>query len=570
MSNTVKISKTPVLIIGSGPAGLTLAYKLACCGIKSTIVERRESQSAHPRAHYINTRTNELFHAWGIYQKVRDVGFPEDKMPFSTLALFGGVSDEDRARFSPALVGSTAQDLIEEQIKQLVIMQEMTEIHYATRFVSFVDNGDRVTVTTKSPDGDVQFDARFLAACDGANSEVRDALGFRMIGDPHIGSVINIYLEGRIRAEHKDPEIGMLPVDRDIKGAFLCMEGYERWCLHVHYDPKEENVEDFTMERCRDIVKRAAGIDDNVPFVIKMIRPWRMTALVAEHFRKSNVFLLGDAAHAFPPTGGFGMNSGIGDAHNLAWKLASYLKGNAGEALLESYEAERLPVAALNTAQSFRNNRAQDLAGHTVQPTPESDAQLAEVEKLATQSVISTAAIQTDENERERIEMIEHFAAIGQELGYAYDQSPVIDYDDSKRPQNFIWQYVPNGTPGARAPYLPLKVVHGDEEVSSLSIIESNCGFTLFVNGPSDDWEAAVEAAGFHDIGIMSIGDGGMFAIANGETLEGSYGIEKSGAVLIRPDGHIAYRAKHMPENPADVLLKVMAVVTGKPVHKSR
>jgi putative polyketide hydroxylase len=564
MSNNNDPISTPVLIIGSGPAGLTLAYKLACCGIKSVIIERRENQSAHPRAHYINTRTNELFHAWGIYRKIRDVGFPEAMMPFPMLALFGGVSDEDRARFSPALVGSTAQDLIEAEIKELVVALGMTDIRYSTSFKSFVDHGDKVEVTATTPDGDVTFESRFLAACDGANSEVRNILGFKMIGDSHVGSVINIYLEGRIRPEHRDPEIGMLPVDKDIKGAFLCMEGYERWCLHVHYDPKVESIEDFTMERCRDIVRRAAGIDDSVPFEIKMIRPWRMTAHVAERFRSGNVFLVGDAAHAFPPTGGFGMNSGIGDAHNLAWKLAFYINGDAGNALLDSYEAERLPIAALNTAQSMRNNRAQDLAGHTIEWTDASAAQLAEVEKLATRSVISTAEQQEDEDERERIEMIEHVAAIGQELGYIYDASPIVVDDGITPPQSYIWKYVPNGSPGARAPYLPLKVIHGDEEVSSIGLLESNCGFCLFVNGPSDVWEAAAEAVDSRNIGVISIGDGGMFAIANGETLEESYGIEKGGAALIRPDGHIAYRAKTMPNNPTEALNDAFAIAKGR------
>jgi 2-polyprenyl-6-methoxyphenol hydroxylase-like FAD-dependent oxidoreductase len=522
----------PVIIIGAGPAGLSLALNLARLGMRSIIVEKRPDRGNHPRAHYVNTRTAELFHVWGIERAVVAAGFPVEFLPFSTLALFGGPTDEERDLMAPARVGSCAQDLIEGFMLKALDAFNLCDIRYGMDCISVTDHGGGVEVVVATSEEYVTLTARWCAAADGAGSPVRRALDVKMIGDPDLGSVMNMYFHGRLIPEDAIPSIGVL-------GAFLSMDGKERWCFHCHYDPKVEGPADFDAERAILLIRRAAGLAADVPIAVKSIRPWTMTALVAERMRIGSVFLLGDAAHAFPPTGGFGMNSGIQDGHNLAWKLKAVFDGIGGDILLDSYDAERRPVAFLNTAQSFRNNRTQNLSGNEA-VSPISDATLATIESFATKSVRSSAAEQTDPDERERIEMIEHYASIGQELGFAYDQSPVIIDDGIPRPDVLISKYIPNAAPGARAPHIALE--RNGEILSTICLFDG--AFTLVTAGDGTDWRvAASKLPAAYAVKSVSIGSGQDFESRDIDFMS-LYGIERDGAVLVRPDGHVCFRSK--------------------------
>jgi hypothetical protein len=255
------------------------------------------------------------------------------------------------------------------------------------------------------------------------------------------------------------------------------------------------------------------------------------------------------------------MNSGVQDAHNLAWKLAAVLRGEAGDRLLDSYEAERRPVAFLNTAQSFRNERSMNLSG--LKPEPERAARhatlLSTANQLATASVRSAAEVETDPDEKERLEALEHFSALGQDLGFAYDASPVIIYEKEPGPVQAVHAYTPTAAPGSRAPHIRVRT--GQHEGSLLSLFETS--FTLLVGSEGEAWrEAAQRSDAEPRPGVMAVTSGGE-AEPIGEEFETLYGIGGSGAVLVRPDGHVAFRSFDAVDAESK-LERAMRVATGR------
>jgi putative polyketide hydroxylase len=546
--------ETDVAIVGAGPAGLALGLCLARQGLRSIIVERRAALSTHPRAHYINTRTMELFLQWGIHDEVVARSYPVDKLPFEMLVPLGGLSNEDRRRIAPASVTSCAQDIVEEALFRQLERFPQSSVRWGRTLEDFHDHGEGVTLTVIGSDGPELIRARWLVGADGASSTVRDRLAIEMVGDPDLGSLINVYFVGRLHPAGDTPPLAMQSVSPDVAGAFISMDGDSRWCFHHNYNPNEEQPDDFDAERCTALIRRAAGVDSDHPVDVRSIRPWTMTALVAEQFRVGSVFLVGDAAHAFPPTGGFGMNSGIQDAHNLAWKLVAVSNGTGGAALLDSYEAERQPVAYLNTAQSLRNaHRGSSSA------SPSSYAAL--LEGRATTSVRSAAIDALTPKERGPIEMLEHVAAIGQDIGFSYDRSPVIVPDGRQRPDIQIARYTPNASPGARAPHVPL--AHDGETLSVLALF--NDRFTLLTGPAGVSWRLTAEMLQ-DDLrpNVVRIGPGEEFEPIDADFTD-LYGIDPSGAILVRPDGHVAFRAESSVPNMTEVLTEAINIAFGRP-----
>ncbi len=542
-----------VVVVGAGPTGLTLALCLARRGVRAAVVERRPGPSDHPRAHYVNTRTMELFAQWGVADAVLAHAYPSDHLPFEMLVAAGAPSRAERARLSPASVASCAQDRVEEALLDRLATVGGEPVRWARTLEGFDDHGDRVVARLRGPDGPEVLTGRWLVGADGAGSAVRRALGVDVVGDPDLGSLINIYFDGRITPEGEVPPLATGSSDPEAEGSFISMDGDRRWCFHHWYDPAVERPADFDPERCADLVRRAAGLAGDHPIRVRSIRPWRMTAVVAERMRQGSVFLAGDAAHAFPPTGGIGMNSGIQDAHNLAWKLAAVLSGVGGPGLLDSYEDERLPVAYLNTAQSLRNSR-------DVRPGGGESPYAALIEERASRSVRSVADAAVDRDEQDRLRLLEHGAALGQEIGFAYDRSRVVVADGRPRPDVRMAHYVPNAAPGARAPHLLLR----DERGRTASVLDLfDDAFVLLTGGPGAGWRAAAAALpDAHALRTVVVGPDGSHDPVGADFGE-LYGVTARGAVLVRPDGHVAFRSADLPEDPAAVLAATWRVVRG-------
>jgi putative polyketide hydroxylase len=310
------------------------------------------------------------------------------------------------------------------------------------------------------------------------------------------------------------------------RNVFQKIDVADRWLCQIGYDPKQSRPEDFTPARSAEWIRASVGADLDVD-VLDVI-PWTMSSTVVERWRSGRVFLAGDAAHQLPPSGGFGMNTGVQDAHNLAWKLAWVERGRAREALLDSYETERAPIAAYNAARSLENSEA-----------------VGRIRKLAERG---------DSSETGLAGARRYGNWLGMDLGLHYERGALVpDGTEAPRVDDPVATYAPVARPGHRAPHVELE--DSGRPISSLDLF--NGAFCLLTGRAGADWcEAALE------LGLRAYRVGGDVADPGGEFRE-AYEIDADGAVLVRPDGHVAWRTRagsRAPERELRQLLETLMI----------
>jgi putative polyketide hydroxylase len=553
--------ETEVAIVGGGPVGLSAAALLGSLGVNTTLIERNESTSVHPRGHVVNARTMEIFRSLGCADAVARAGLPPERNTGVTFLsrLSGpdigvlatrGIPERDRAHqsASPCLKSSCPQDVLEPILVETARRFPSVKLLFSTELRDCTLGADNVRLECEQGQGKLTIDARYVIAADGARSFVRERLGIGMTGRGRIGRQLGIYFEADLWSlVEKRPYLLWWIFNAETCGVLIALDGRRRWTYNFAFDPEKQRVEEFTIERCEAIVRAAIGANE-VPLTIRSIQPWRMQARLADRFSDGRVFLAGDAAHPLPPTGGQGMNTGIGDVHNLAWKVSLVLRGCASASLLDSYNEERRPVAKTNIDQSVHN--AMKMADSGLSGMATHDSHIAKM-------LEGPDAAEAERHIQEVIPTLrEHFDYIGQTFGHFY-ASAWIASDGTSPPPFQIEHYEPVARPGHRAPHLWL-----DGPKGRLSTIDltGDGRFVLLTTPEGAEWQAAfadVSAALRIPSRSCRIGRGGDY-VDEGGHFAASYGIGSRGMVLVRPDGYVAARSAHAVPDPKKFLERAL------------
>ena len=417
----------PVLIVGGGPVGLSLAIELARLGVASTLIEARDGTINTPKMNFVNVRSMEFCRRWGLTEAIRRAGHPEDFHPnvlWATAVTGFEIARidlppflEEKTRFfSPEADCLVSQLWFDPILLAHARRQAPITLRHLTRLDSFAETGGRIEArVTDLRSGKAEtLAAAYIVGCDGANSTVREVLGIALRGLDAIQNNFSIFFESRELLEIYAHTLGQarfcsIVGPQGAWGHLTSINWRGLWRFGIQPPPADPAL-------IPQLLRQAVGQD----FEFKLLNSsnWVSRKLVADAFRKGRAFLAGDAAHQLNPTGGFGMNTGVGDAMDLAWKLAGQLGSWAGPALIESYEIERRPIAVRNVEEATRN--LQRLRGFTPGPAIDRDDEDGRRERAAFKQSLFDADI------------MRHHDTDGIALGYRYDPSPIICPDENR------------------------------------------------------------------------------------------------------------------------------------------
>jgi 2-polyprenyl-6-methoxyphenol hydroxylase-like FAD-dependent oxidoreductase len=532
---------------------LTCALLLARLGIRARLVERRAAPQSAPAAHVVNARTFEIFRAAGvdmgaIARACKDPVDAGQVRWVTTLAgrELGCLPFERQGRevldVTPTPLRNLSQHRLEPILRDELRRWAGRDIAYGHEWEAAEQDGEGVTSRLRDRVSGAAYEvrSRWLVAADGAGSPVRKQLGIEPVGPDRLQSFVMIHFEANLRGlvGHR-PAVLYWTTAAGATGTFVAHDIDSTWVYMHPWDPDRESAGDYPEPVCADIVRRAIGTDA-YPFTIRTIRTWTMTAQVAEHYRDGRVFLIGDAAHRFPPTGGLGLNTGVQDAHNLAWKIGAVEAGWASATLLDSYDVERRPIAQRNAEVSlhnaFRLGEVYQALG-SPHADPRSGNGTATLPGNAVRSAIANQA--------------EHFDMLGLQLGFAYGAGALVGDDMPAAPASSVREYVPSAAAGARVPHAWVR--RAGMCLSSLDLFAYD-RFTLLAGPCGHAWQDAV--SGRVPIDCVALGRDVDDASGRWQQL---LGVAVDGAVLVRPDQHVAWRAPRAVADCRGELGRVLA-----------
>ena len=520
----------PVLIVGGGLVGLSTAMFLARHGIPSLTIERLRDASPVPRAAHFHMRTLELFRACGIEEEVKAQSLKEFE-PEGAVAAFDSLAGKQIAAFVPSLnegvaAVSPSRRLFITQPGLEPILRRRAEragalVEHGTELIGIDQDDDGVTATVRDTDtGSVRrLRTRYLVGADGGHSTVRDLLKITFDGRGVFSNSITIYFEAdvaplmvgrKVSVQYiLNPQLsGFFRLDKEQRSGFLCVN-----TVGDTSKPEAGNAAaDISEPRLIQLVQAGIGTPE-IAVKITGVARWRSVSDVARHYQLGRVFLAGDAAHVMPPNGGFGGNTGIHDAHNLAWKLAYVLNRMAGPGLLATYEAERRPVGKFTVEQAYSRY----------------------VTRSATYLGVKD------------YEPVVHDFDI--EVGYLYHSPAILSEPGDIKLHELPSESV--GRPGSRAPHLWIE--RECRRISTLDLFGTN--FTLLAPAGGEAWATAARAMREPAIDAYVFG---RDLLDPDHRFAESFGITPSGAALVRPDGFVAWRAKRMSDAANEALGAVL------------
>jgi 2-polyprenyl-6-methoxyphenol hydroxylase-like FAD-dependent oxidoreductase len=534
-----------VMIVGGGPVGLVIAIELGRRGIGCVLLNDAPSTATHPKANAIGARSMEHFRRLGIAAPIRAAGLDDDhptdvsyftsltgielarlRLPTRVEALRQARAGEGPWGASPEPPHRCSQIFLEQALRRRASELPSVELRFGWKHLSFREEAEGVIAEAEevATGKSLTVRARYLVGCDGGASAVRRQLGIAYAGEHGVerrmmgGSMHSAYF--RVKADKSWLSVG---------------RSWQYWCFNpaisaliIHVDSHEQFLAQIRVPEgidhknvdSRNLVERAARAP--VPLQIVSVQPWLAGhALVATSYGGGRMWLAGDSAHLFTPTGGLGMNTGVDDAVNLAWKLAAMLEGWGGERLLASYEAERRPIGARNIA--FARDYAISISDIAVTPEIEKDTAAGRAERARVGPRFAEHAFR-------------EFVIPGVQLGLSYAASPIVAPDGTTPPTDTPNVYTPSACPGLRAPHLWL----GEQALFD----RCGIGFTLLRMGSSDGAEI-IEAAKSRTVPLTVL------------DVKEARELYDADLALIRPDQHVAWRGNRTPTDALGLIDRV-------------
>jgi putative polyketide hydroxylase len=534
----MNVRHVPVLIVGAGAAGLATSALLAKHGVRSLLIEKRSEVFIYPKARNLSFRSLEILRGLGLADEVHAVAqgvsgmiakptlnSAEAPQAFDVDAIFSPFKD-----LSPEPGGQYCPQSALEPMLLSHIRRHGSQVRYNTELVSFEQDKSSVTAVMRDRESAAMEAVRadYLVAADGVHSPIRDVLGVTTSGYGALPIYV-VFIYFRAPWRKFVPQLGdgdaVQVTNADVDGIFLPVRDDFGMFITTYFPDNGETADQFTAQRCRELLRKAIGEPIDVEVID--VAPWQPYERVADQFHSGRVFLVGDSAHTMPPFKAGGANTAIQSAHNLAWKLAAVLNGTADPALLTTYQAERRPVGRFNARQSLTGP--------------------------------SLAFLRLDGN-RPQLLADEEASMFPLLIGYQYGSAAVVSDDPvAADPEAVSLVEELRGQTGTRVPHA--WVIDGGKRISTLDLL--GVGFTLFTADDAAPWSDAAASASKAlgvPINVQRIGtsvdvDGSWSAVT---------GLAPDGALLVRPDDFVAWRADELPNSPEEDLGRVLGQILGR------
>ncbi|WP_051481594.1 FAD-dependent oxidoreductase [Paraburkholderia nodosa] len=532
MTNQNTAGRTPVVIVGAGPIGLSLAGDLGWRGVPCLLLERSDGTVFQPKMDMVGIRTMEFCRRWGIAQDVENAGYnrdyPQDYAWVSQLhggyefgrEPFPTVRDEPKPEQSPQKRERCPQNFFDPVLTRFAQHSGRVDIRYQTEYLSHEERADGVTVCVRdlATGAEQNIECQYLVGCDGGASRVKEQLGIRMSGTPALTYTTNAIIECEGLEQLHDKQPGYRYIFIGPEGTWstvVAINGRNWWRFSIVGDATMRTLQE---EEVAAAFRCAVGRDD-FEFRIVSLMPWIRRQLVADNYGTARVKIAGDAAHLTSPTGGFGMNMGIQDSVDLGWKLQAMVEGWGGPHLLDTYEFERRPVAIRNVTEATSNLKLmltprENLNAKVFEPGAEGDA---------ARRIFGDAYTQMMKRE---------WYTIGIHLGFRYEGSSIVVPDGTPEPEDTVSTYVQTARPGHRAPHAWLAPGRSTLDLFGRAFVLVRFDRAI----ETAPLEAAARAAGL-PLKVEDIDDAQV------------HRLYERALVLVRPDGHVAWRADALPDD---------------------